>query len=597
MENKTILKGILLTTTANTSWDSDILYFVRTNSGKTDGYLRLNGKQYGTAEDVKTLLGELPNGYATWRAFVDAVSGQTSAISEDIQTLSGLTSANTQNIETLSGLTSAHTEDIEALSGLTSAHTEDIEALSGLTSANTEDIKDLQDELDALNRDSIVEVGYSAETDTVFLIDNSGNTTTGAVLGLASKIEALSGLTSANTDNITTLSGLTSANTESIATLNGDDTTAGSVAKSIKDAIAGLDGETANTKPAQNAFVEDVTETDGVITVTYGTLPTESDITASGDELVDANATGHTVTVSATQDLQDAVANANSAVQSVNTKTGTAITINSSEIDIASDIVVSGVTAQTTSDSIQDALVDLYTKVGNGDNNLAALSAATSGIAVDVETLNGDSATTGSVDQKIATAIAGLDGETANTKPAQNAFVEDVTETDGVITVTYGTLPTETDVTATGDTLVSATATGHSVTVGATEALTSAVTNANSAVQSVNGESGTAVTIDATEIELGQAVTSGATTILPATSSITESFGDVYEKIDAVSHAAAITSTGNSIEVVSGATGNNIEVNLETGTAQTVEAGHLEIAQNASGELYGVLYYGGDDME
>ncbi|MGH2162266.1 hypothetical protein, partial [Enterococcus faecalis] len=73
--------------------------------------------------------------------------------------------------------------------------------------------------------------------------------------------------------------------------------------------------------------------------------------------------------------------------------------------------------------------------------DLKTLSGATTAISSDVTTLKADSATTGSVDQKIATAIAGLDGETANTKPTQNAFVEDVTETDGVITVTYGTLP------------------------------------------------------------------------------------------------------------------------------------------------------------
>ena len=46
-------------------------------------------------------------------------------------------------------------------------------------------------------------------------------------------------------------------------------------------------------------------------------------------------------------------------------------------------------------------------------------------------------------------------------------------------------IPTIPDVTATGDDLVSALATGHAVTVGATEALTGAVSKANSAVQSV----------------------------------------------------------------------------------------------------------------
>lgn len=518
MENKHLLKGIILTSATTGSFDSDVLYFVRTNTGKTDGYLQLNGKKYGTAEEIKALLGELPEGFATWRAFVDSISGATTAITQDIKTLSGLTSANTQ----------------------------------------------------------------------------------------------------------------------SIATLNANSATTGSVDQKIATAIAGLDGGVNGTKPETNAFVADVTEIDGIVTVTYGTLPTESNVTATGDALVSATATGHNVTVGATEALTSAVTKANSAVQSVNEKTGTAVTIDATEIEVGS--AITGDTGVAATTKVQAALQDLYDKskanaddieelqrdvieevVFDGGNiklmdasgmtttgfaataitsgvsqDLAALSAATSGIAVDVETLNANSATNGSVDQKIATAIAGLSGSTTNTKPTENAFVADVTETDGVVTVTYGSYP---DVTATGDTLVSATATDHAVTVSATQALTDAVAAAGTAVQSVNGETGNTVTIDATEIQLGQAVTSGSTTILPATSSITQSFDDVYQKIDAASNASKIESTGQTITVTTGATGNNVEVNLETGTASTVDAGHIEIAKNESGALYGMLYYGGDDVE
>ena len=560
MENKNLLKGIILTTATTGNFDSDVLYFVRTNSGKTDGYLQLNGKKYGTAEEIKTLLGELPEGFATWRAFVDSISGATTAI----------------------------TEDIEALSAATSGIAVDVETLNA----------------------------------------NSG--------------------------------------------------VSGSVDQKIATAIAGLDGTTANTKPAENAYVADVTETDGIVTVTYGTLPTESQVTATGDTLVSATATGHSVTVGATEALTSAVTNANSAVQSVNEKSGTAVTIDATEIEVGDDIT--GDTTVTATTTVQAALQDLYDKsnenaddieelqqtaikevaLDNGNVVLVdasgltttgfAATAITSGVSQDIvalsgltsanteaiELLNADSATTGSVDNKIATAIAdvngdvddlkdavsanteaietlngddttegsvaksvkdaiaGLDGTTANTKPAENAFVADVTETDGIVTVTYGSYP---DVTATGDTLVSASATDHAVTVSATQALTDAVTAAGTAVQSVNGESGTAVTINADDIELGTAVMSGSTTILPATSSITQSFDDVYQKIDAASNASKIESTGQTITVTTGATGNNVEVNLETGTASTVDAGHIEIAKNANGELYGMLYYGGDDVE
>ena len=525
MENKHLLKGIILTSATTGTFDSDVLYFVRTNTGKTDGYLQLNGKKYGTAEEIKTLLGELPEGFATWRAFVDSISGATTAI----------------------------TEDIEALSAATSGIAVDVETLNA----------------------------------------NSG--------------------------------------------------VSGSVDQKIATAIAGLDGVIASGASGANSYVADVTETDGIVSVTYGTLPTETDITATGDTLVSATATGHSVTVGATEALTSAVTNANSAVQSVNEKSGTAVTIDATEIEVGDDIT--GDTTVTATTTVQAALQDLYDKskanaddietlmrtdivdVALNDGNVVlvdasgltttgfAATAITSGVSQDlaelsgdvedlkdavsanteaIETLNGDDTTEGSVAKSVKDAIAGLDGTTANTKPAENAFVADVTETDGIVTVTYGSYP---DVTATGDTLVSASATDHAVTVSATQALTDAVAAAGTAVQSVNGESGTSVTIDATEIELGQAVTSGATTILPATSSITASFGDVYEKIDAASNASKIESTGHTITVTTGATGNNVEVNLETGTASTVDAGHIEIAKNASGELYGMLYYGGDDVE
>lgn len=40
---------------------SDYLYFVRTNDSKTDGYLYLNGKKYGTGYDLVSLLNEKQN--------------------------------------------------------------------------------------------------------------------------------------------------------------------------------------------------------------------------------------------------------------------------------------------------------------------------------------------------------------------------------------------------------------------------------------------------------------------------------------------------------------------------------------------------------
>lgn len=59
------------------------------------------------------------------------------------------------------------------------------------------------------------------------------------------------------------------------------------------------------------------------------------------------------------------------------------------------------------------------------------------------------------------------------------------------------------NVSAIGDTYVSATASANKVTVAATSALTTAVTHANSAVQSVNGHTGTTITLTKGDVGLG----------------------------------------------------------------------------------------------
>ena len=68
---------------------------------------------------------------------------------------------------------------------------------------------------------------------------------------------------------ITRAKGIEAGLQSAINTLNGNDSTAGSVAKSIKDAIGALDYST-GAGVSGNDYVTQVTETDGVIAVTYG---------------------------------------------------------------------------------------------------------------------------------------------------------------------------------------------------------------------------------------------------------------------------------------------------------------------------------------
>ena len=139
------------------------------------------------------------------------------------------------------------------------------------------------------------------------------------------------------------------------------------------------------------------------------------------------------------------------------------------------------------------------------------------------------------------------------------------------------------NVTATGDTYVSATADANKVTVGATEALKTAVTKANSAVQSVNGVAGTAVVIKATDIEVGAGVGEQA-----ETAKVDTVLADIYTKLGVVVKADGTT-------IKEGAD-HKLSVNLEA--KETAQAnGHVALEHGTDGALYGVMYYSGDDAE
>lgn len=139
------------------------------------------------------------------------------------------------------------------------------------------------------------------------------------------------------------------------------------------------------------------------------------------------------------------------------------------------------------------------------------------------------------------------------------------------------------NVSATGDTLVSASAADNKVTVAATKALTDAVAHANSAVQSVNGKEGTAVVLDATEIEVGAEVGEQA-----ATAKVNAVLADIYTKLGVV-----VKADGKTIKE---AADHTLSVNLEA--KETAQAnGHVALEHGTDGALYGVMYYSGDDAE
>lgn len=134
---------------------------------------------------------------------------------------------------------------------------------------------------------------------------------------------------------------------------------------------------------------------------------------------------------------------------------------------------------------------------------------------------------------------------------------------------------------------------GFAYQISAGPALTDAITHANSAVQSVNGKSGTSVTINSSEIKLGKGI-SGHTTA----DSVTTVIEDIYNKLSTTSANALTKVVGSdSINVTEKASGSQtISVKAKPLSETEKAAGQIEIKTDANG-IYGMLYFGGDDVE
>ena len=132
--------------------------------------------------------------------------------------------------------------------------------------------------------------------------------------------------------------------------------------------------------------------------------------------------------------------------------------------------------------------------------------------------------------------------------------------------------------------LVTASATDNKVTVHATDKLKNAVAKAETSVQSVNGKNGAAVTLKATDIEVGAAVGQQA-----ETAKVNAVLADIYTQL-----GVAVKADGKTIKELAE---HKLSVNLETKTEQTVAAGHIALEPGEDGALYGVMSCLRDDAE
>lgn len=153
---------------------------------------------------------------------------------------------------------------------------------------------------------------------------------------------------------------------------------------------------------------------------------------------------------------------------------------------------------------------------------------------------------------------------------------------DNMTTVTGSTYITVTKAEGTND-----------YTVSASDTLQTAITHANSAVQTVNGKRGTGVTIYSSDINLDKEI-GGHTT----DKSVTQVLDDIYTKLSTTSANALTKVVGSdSIKVTAKESGSQtISVKAKPLSETEKAEGKIEIKTDANG-IYGMLYFGGDDVE
>ena len=129
---KQVFKQFKQVTSAFTEWENGVLYFVRTAADKGDGFVRFNGKIYGSGEEVKALIGELPSGQtdiATWIESVSAaITTEAAARAAVDATLLGDATASTTTNATIYDVKRA----VDAIAGSSHSHS-NLEVLNGIT--------------------------------------------------------------------------------------------------------------------------------------------------------------------------------------------------------------------------------------------------------------------------------------------------------------------------------------------------------------------------------------------------------------------------------------------------------------------------------
>lgn len=158
--------------------------------------------------------------------------------------------------------------------------------------------------------------------------------------------------------------------------------------------------------------------------------------------------------------------------------------------------------------------------------------------------------------------------------------------------------------TVTGSTYITVTkAEGtNNYTVSAAKGLTDAITHANSAVQSVNGKSGTTVTLTGADIKIGTTIEipEGYDSNIEPTDTVNDTFIKILSGLGMVAANTLHGVNGSGSITVSAMSSNQeqtISVNAKPLSETEKAAGQIEIITTGTTGIYGLLYFGGDDVE
>lgn len=227
-------------------------------------------------------------------------------------------------------------------------------------------------------------------------------------------------------------------------------------------------------------------------------------------------------------------------------------------LDVTGDTAVAGQYVAAIEET--DGVVAVKTRANVADAVLNGYSKGNDGSAV----ASGDS---------VNAAISKLENQVDAAKAAATTEVVEGTDAGNNMSITSGVSATDGHVTYTVNLSDVASASGLAAEVAARKA--------------VDGQTGQTYAANT-----GATYISGATSLNDADVKLDSALKTVDDNmLTGVTAGSGITVSAKSSK------DQTISAKLEAGTADTVAAGHIEIAFNANGEMYGMMYYDGDDSE